>query len=311
MQKIRFILTMRKSFLCVFQHPQVIVPFLVFSLITSLIFVYAFDRMIEFIGSFDVFTSPEEMPFEAFGSFFSFFYLIMLVALFAFFAFPFFESWTFAALGYAFKSEPVSLSKAAKKGLSKYLGVLVISIIISLVSAVVGSIVSIVVLLAFSPFMTSTIPVSLEYVAPSLAQLSGYFIMYGVIVLFITLFMVFFIYLKPSYVLGDRRFSESLNDGFETVRKNIVPSWAFYLSFEVMRMVSLGVIAGIVIWSGMIDVEEFVVLEDFQIISTFLSELVPFVVVAIVVNYLIYTLQYTAIAYAYLDSHEMIAREIG
>lgn len=306
MQEIKIIPTLRKSFLCVFQHPQVLVPFLVFSLITGLIFAYAFDRMIEFIGSFDVFTSPEEMPFEAFGSFFSFFYLIVLVALFSFFAFPFFEGWTFAALGYAFKNEPVSLAKAARKGLSKYLGVLIISIIISLVSAVVGSIVSIIVLLAFYPFVTPTYPVSPEYVVPSVPQLSGYFVMYGVIILLITLFMVFFIYLKPSYVLGDRRFSESLNDGFETVRKNIVPSWVLYLSFEVLRMVSLGVIAGIVIWSGIIDIGKFVVLEDFQVISTFLSELIPLIVVAIVVNYLIHTLLYAAITYAYMDSHEMI-----
>jgi hypothetical protein len=309
MQKVKIIPTMRKSFLCVFQHPQVIVPFLVFSLITGLIFAYAFDRMIEFIGSFDVFASPEEMPFEAFESFFSFFYLIMLVALFAFFAFPFFESWTFAALGYAFKNEPVSLAKAARKGISKYLGVLVISIIIALVSGVVGSIVSIVVLLAFFPFMASTIPVSPEYMVPSIPQLSGFFIMYGVIILVTTLFMALFIYLKPSYVLGERRFSESLNDGFETVRKNIVPSWALYLSFEVLRMVSMGVIAGIVIWSGMIDLGKFVVLEDFQIISTFLSELIPLIVVAVVVNYLIYTFLYAAITYAYMDSHEMIAHE--
>ena len=307
MQKVKIIPTMRKSFLCVFQHPQVILPFFAFSLILGLIFAYAFNEMIGFL---EAFSSPEEMPFEAFGPFFSFFYLIILVVLFVFFAFPFFESWTFAALGYAYKNEPASLVKAARKGISKYLGVLIISIIIALVSAVVGSILSFVIMLGFFPFMTYTVPASPEYMVPSISQFSGIFIMYGIMILIITLLMALFIYLKPSYVLGERRFSESLNDGFETARKNIVATWALYLSYEVLRIVLWGVIAGIVIWSGMLDFEELMILGDFDILSAFFSDLIPLVVVAVVANYLIYTLLYAAITYAYMDSHEMIPHEM-
>ena len=304
MQKVTIIPTIREAFSCVFRHPQVIVPFFVFSLIVSLLYAYLFNKI---TSLFDIFSVSEEMPFEAMGAFFSFFSLIILVVVVYFFGFPFFEGWTFAALGSAFKKEPVRLMEAARRGLSKYFGVLAITILVAVVTSLVSGFLSTILLFPLLPFMNSEMytrdffsnyPQSFWF-PPGLA------VFYGVLILIVIAVTVFFVYLKPAYILGEKPFAESLNDGFNTARKNFMPSFVYYLVFTVLQIVVFAIVFGAFMVSSIPLLEDLILTEDISVMTTFFERLIPLGVVAVILNFLVYVFMYAAVTYAYMYSHEM------
>jgi hypothetical protein len=193
---------------------------------------------------------------------------------------PFFEGLTYAALGSAFRNEPVLLRKAAGKALSKYPGILVITIIITIITITVGSLISSVVsLVVFSSMSFFSI----------LLALNPYSILVWVgLVFFVTrIFVVLFIYLEPAYILGGKHFVKSLYDGVKTAVKNFVPSCLIYLGFAMMRIILFGIT-----FSGMI-------------MSTVVPEAVYVRVVGIIGYYFLHMVLYAALAYIYMESHEM------
>ena len=304
MREIETIPTIRRAFSCVIEHPQVVIPFFIFFLITSFIFVYAFNRFFEFFNVF--LSSREPLPGDVFQTVFGFLALIFLVILVSVFVFPFFEGWTFATAGLACKNEPVSLTKAFRKALSKYLGVLVISIIVAFAAAAIGSVVwPILFLLVFPMDFPSAVPYTSFPLSSVFYRL---FSAYGLVFLIVTIFIVLFVYLKPAYILGDKSLVDSLNDGFATARKNFIPSCLVYLFFSVLQI--LLYVGGAILVFDTIDFEKFWLIEDFSsgydVIQTELESLFPVALVGLFVYFLLHSILYTALAHAYMDSHEIV-----
>lgn len=299
--------TIKNAFSCVVTHPKVIVPFFVFFLLFGSIFVYALRRFFELfsmIASPEAFASPEEAPFAVMGIF-SFFAFIFLIILFVFFAFPFFEGWTFAAAGSAFKNEPVSLGGTAKRALSTYIGVLVITFIMVVVWLVIGSILSIIMSVVMFFIMASFAPAPSVSPAPSAAQISGIFVVYAIMIVIMIVFMVFFVYMKPAYVVGKKRVFESLGDGFDTAKANFVPSFVIVLFFVVVLVVLYGIVWGVFTVSGVLDFEH-LMYPDFTGMHSLFPVLIGVGVVMGIVYLVVYSAFYAALTYAYMDSHEMI-----
>lgn len=295
MREIKVIPTIKNGFSCVICNPKVVIPFVVFFFIISLIAVAAFNRIVEF---FDFLMSPEDVS-GMFGTIFGFIILILLVGLFMFFAFPFFESWTYAALASAFKDESVSLGKAAKTGLSKYVGMVIITIIVAIVSAVVGFVASFI----SSFFMIASMSYSPSPDFPFL----GFLAMYGVMFFVIALVTVLLLYLKPAYVAGDKKFSESIKDGFETAKENFLPTLLIYLFFLVVQILLWGAALAALVFSGIVKAGEFFYQPDFGVLSSVASKVLPVGLVVLLVYVLLNTVLYAALMYGYMDSHEMIA----
>jgi len=230
--------TIREAFLCVIRHPKAFIPYLVFSILFLFIFTWILTNFVNTISE------PTENLADAFYESLRAFSFFIVTGVLLFIAYevlsPFFEGLTYAALGSAFRNEPVLLRKAAGKALSKYPGILVITIIAAIITLIVGSLItSVVSLVLFSSMSFFSI----------LFTLNPYSILAWVgLVFFVTrVIVVLFIYLKPAYILGDKHFAKSLYDGVKTVVKNFVPSCLIYLGFAVMRIVLFGIT-----FSGMI-----------------------------------------------------------
>ena len=304
MKKIAVIPTMKRAFSCVIHHPQVVVPFTVFFLVIGLVIVYSVSRFFEF---FDIFASAEEAPFAVIEGIFGFFAFIFLIIVFVFFTFPFFEGWTFAATASAFKNESVSIVDAAKKALSKYVGLVVITFIMVLAWLVVGSILSIIISVVIFATMASFSPIPSEYsAAPSITQFSGIAVMYGIMIVIMVAFMVIFLYMKPAYMVTGKRFSESLSDGFDTAKKNFLSSFLIVLFFVLVPFLVYGVLWAVLTVGGVLDFEEFLY-PGFAEVSSLFPVLIVVGVVLTIVYIVFYAAFYAAVTYAYMDSHEMIS----
>jgi len=304
MRKITVIPTMKRAFSCVIHHPTVVVPFTVFFLVIGLIIVYTFSRFFEL---FDMVASAEEAPFAVMGGIFGFFAFIFLIILFVFFTFPFFEGWTFAAAASAFKNESVSIVDAARKALSKYIGLVVITFIMVLAWLVVGSILSIIISVVIFAMTASFTPIPSEYSpAPSITQFYGMAVMYGIMIVIMVAFMVIFIYMKPAYIVSGKRFSESLGDGFDTTKKNFLPSFLIVLFFVLVPFLVNGVLWAVLTVGGVLDFEE-LLYPDFAEVTSLFPVLIVVGAVLVIVNVVFYAAFYAAVTYSYMDSHEMVS----
>ncbi len=303
MRKIRVIPTIEKAFSCVFHHPKVFVPFLVLCLLAALFFVYIFGR---FSTLFGMSVSPEEAPFAVIQGIFSLFALIFLAVILLVLIVPFFEGWTFAAAALAYTNEPVSLMKAAKKALSKYIGLLVITFVMIVAWVIIGSILSAIISVVMFAAMASLGSVSPESYpsVPSAAYFNVFFMMYGIIFLIMAIFLVFFVYMKPAYIVGEKRLSESLGDGFNTSKANFFPTFLIVLFFLVVPLVFLIVVGSVILLSST-GFKQFLISGPqamYPDLGVLLLVGLPLCVICI----LFYAVFYAGLAYAYMDSHEIV-----
>jgi len=305
MRKIAVIRTIKSAFSCVVKNPKVVIPFLAFAAILLLILGYFFVQMTEFqFFPPEEYVMQEEPPFEALGDFFQFMAFMVIASLFIFLIFPFFEGWTLAAVAPAYANEPVSLVEALRKALSKYFGLLGITIIVTIACLVVSFILSIFfVVVTFFSMMRHPFPSPEPYASvPTEFMFSEFFITYSVMFLILAIFMVIFIYMKPAYIVSGKSLSESLGDGFEMAKKNFVPSCLIYLFFLVGQTVLCGVPQAIVIFGGIIDFDSFF----YQGFEGMISTIFLIGAVTVCVYALVNSVMYTALVYAYMDSHEMV-----
>jgi hypothetical protein len=303
MRTIRVIPTITESFSCVFRHPKAIVPFFVLFVIVGVIIAFVVNRMFIF---FDFVEEPETFYF--FDQFFTFLTTIFLTALFAFFAFPYVEGWTFAALDSAYRNEPVSLRKTARKALSKYIGMVVITIVVAVIMLIVQFIISIVFTLIMFFTMARNFPFTAEpYPEASIFPMAGeLFVMYAVMFLIIVIVTVVFIYFKPAYIIGGNSLTDSFKDGFDTVKNNFAPSCLFYLFFVVLQFLVAGVTTVILVFGGIIDFEKLQYVENIDVVYSEFMHVIPLAVVVVVVYFVLYVISYAAVAYAYMDAHELV-----
>lgn len=309
MKSITATTTIKNAFPCVVHNPKVIIPFFVLFLGLSLIVTSLFNSIINFL-EFGI--EPENLPFEAFGTIFGFIVTIFLVVVVAVLVVPFFEGWTYAALGSAFKKESVSITKTARKGVSKYLGVLVISILIAIASAAISSlfssITSFAIVSSIEDFFLEYPDVEPFLVFSSLSNFYGVFIAYGVVFLITTIIMVLFYYLKPAYVIGDNPLSESLNDGFTTARENFFPSCIVVLVLTVLEEVPFLVFWGILFVKGWFNIEKYISGDIVALVHSHAGTLLTGFLIAFLAYFVLHTVLHAALSYAYMDSHEMIPK---
>ncbi len=311
MKSITATATIKNAFLCVINNPKVIVPFFVLFLVLSLIVTALFNNVMNLL---EYALAPGEMPFEAAGAILGFMATILLVVVVGILAIPFFDGWTYAALGSAFKKEEISLTKAARKGGSKYFGMLAIAIIIAIVSAAVSSLLSPITYLAAASSMEDFLEPGAEpsLIFSSLSDFYGIFIAYGVIFLITTMIMVLFYYLKPAYIIGDNPLSESLNDGFKTARENFFPSFIVVLVLTVLENVPFLVFSGVLFVIGVINIEKFVEEDIVGFFHSYAGTLLTGMLIALLFYVVLHTVLHAALSYAYMDSHEMIPKtEMG
>ena len=275
---IKTVPTIKKALSCILKHPKVFIPFLLFSIISYVISAYFFtvaaDSLPEILRQEGFIDSLWEGLQALFGIIVRGLIVVLLYVL----MFPFFETWTYACLAPAFKNEPVSLVKACGKGISKYVGVLFISIITALTSVIIGSLLSFVFSFAFVGILSFL----------SAFHVFGILLWVGLMSLVTRIFMVLFIYLKPAYILGGQHFGKSIIDGFKTALKNFIPSLLMYLGCAVIQL--------------------------FLIIMTFgalvLGSVVPDILflrgAGMILYYFLYTVLYASLTYVYMNSHEMI-----
>lgn len=300
MKPITVTATIKNALLCIIHNPKVLVPFFVLFLISSLIAVVLFNSIINFIGT----VAEPVLPFGTFGTIFRIIITLFAVVVIFVLMIPFFEAWTYAALGSAFKNQKVSLKKTAQKGASKYLGVLVISIIIAVVSGALSFI--------FSPFTSAAVVSSMEdYITGygaerslSLSTFYGAFLMYGVLFLITTIVLVLFYYMKPAFVIGDNPLSKSLNDGFTTAQKNFFPSCIVVLVLIILEGIPFFVFSGIVLMD-LPNVELFVE-EDITALYSYADTLLPWIAIALLFYFVLHTVFHAALSYAYMDSHDLL-----
>lgn len=294
--KVNVIPTVHKAFSCVFHHPLAAVPFLIFSALACPLFFSLLNKMRTF---FTILAAPEAIPTDefAFGLIFGFIGLILLLIIVSFFCFPFFEGWTFAALSSACRNEPVHLTRAARKGMSKYFGMLGITVIVAVISSLVSSAVSGV---AFTvAFASMPFPSPLESPASVFSQVRWFLSMYAVVFLIDMVILVLFVYLKPAYVVGDTSLSDAFNDGFNTAKQTFLPSCLIVLFFNVLWLALLG-IPGLYILSR-VDFETF---SHPEVLLHFLDTLIPAGVVVLVVFFVLYTVYYAALTQVYIEVHK-------
>jgi hypothetical protein len=294
MRKIQVIPTIKNSFVCIVRHPKVVIPFGVVSVAAILVAVLLVDRVIEF---FDFVMEPEEVV-EFFNAMFGFVVMIFATVLIVFLALPFFEGWTYAALGAAFNNGPVSLAEAARKSGSRYIGMVIISIIIAVISMVVGFFVSL--------FSSVIMVFFMHDMQQSGVPVAGFFTMYGVMFLIIAVVTVILIYLKPAYMVGGKVLSESLKDGFETAKDNYLASLLIYLIFIGGQVLLYVAMWAALIPGSILHFEEVFYAENIDFISSITARLLPVGIVVVIVSFLLYVVYYAALTYAYMDSHEMI-----
>jgi hypothetical protein len=274
---IKTVPTIKKALSCILKHPKVFVPFLLFSIISYVISSYfssvAADSLSDILRQEGFIDSLWEGLHALFG-------IIvrgLIVVLLYVFMFPFFETWTYTCLAPAFKNEPVSLIKACGKGISKYGGVLFISIITALTSVIIGSLLSFVFSFAFVGILSFL----------SAFHVFGIIAWVGLISLITRVFMVLFIYVKPAYILGGQHVGKSIIDGFKTALKNFVPSLLMYSGCAVIQL--------------------------FLIIMTFgalvLGSIVPDILflrgAGMVLYYFLYTVLYAFLTYVYMHTHDL------
>lgn len=296
MRDVKVIPTIENGFSCVIHHPKVIVPFIVFFLIAGSILAVVFSETVEMIDYFAEF----DEGFGIFGTIFEFMLLVFFIVFFMFFATPFFEGWTFATLASAFKDESVSIAKTARRACSKYFGMLIIAIIIAVISAIVGTFVSI-----FFSFFIFLAEASHPVSSPA-SFFYRYALLYGVTFLIMIFVTAVLAYLKPAYMVGENRFSESLKDGFDTAMKNFLPTLAVYLVFTVIQVIVAAAAAAVIFLGGIIDYEQFLYAEGLDVLHSLAGKILPVAMVAGLVYMLFYVALYAALTYAYMDSHEMI-----
>lgn len=303
MKKIRVIPSIQQGISCIVKNPVVVVPYLIYTGIIILIMVYGVSRIGAILPMFKV---SHEMPFNILSAFFSLLAFTALAILLLGLLSPFIEGWTFAALASAHKNAPVSLKDAVRKAGSKYIGMLALFGLIVVISAVIGSIVSvplsaIIYIRSFEMFTTT------DATAIFISQLRWYIVMNIIVTVITTAVMVLFIYLKPAYIIGNMRLSESLSDGIDTARNNYVSSLVIFSIFTVLEVgISIGLYT-VISRNSFINVES---LMNFQNMSTLLFYLQKFIylsVVLILASFIIRVILYSAITHAYMDSHEMLS----
>lgn len=301
MKPITVTTTIKNAILCIVYNPKVLVPFFVLFLISSLIVAVLFNSIVNFIGT----VAEPVLPFGTFGAIFRIIITLFVVVVVFILMIPFFEGWTYAALGSAFKGQEISLTKTARKGASKYLGVLVISIIIAVVSGALSFL--------FSPFTSAAVASSMEnYITEYGAELSlslsdfyKVFLVYGILFLVTTIVLVLFYYMKPAFVIGDNLLSESLNDGFKTAQKNFFPSCIVVLVLIILEEIPFFVFSGIVLMKGF-NLELFAEKDITALIHSYAGTLLPGILIALLLYFVLHTVLHAALSYAYMDSHELL-----
>lgn len=302
MKKIKVIPIIKGAFSCVFHYPGVLIPFLVYYSLCALVFAWIFHR---FYRIFTV-SSTAFLPFEEFFSVVNFFFIAIGVMILLLLLFPLVEGWMFAILKTVLMNEPIDMRGTLKKGIQRYLGMVVINFILLAASSVASMVGSILLFASMISKLPSFIPVTGEPLSqPSIFMFPEFFIIYAVMVIIMLLIYTIFIYLKPVYIIGDSPLSQSIKDGITIGKKQFIPTFLLLLFFMAIQ---IAIFAGIMSVAGVTQIMDMDLLahsDPFQVFQP-ASHLIATGIIVYLISFMINGVMYAAIARAYVDVQEMI-----
>jgi hypothetical protein len=147
-----------------------------------------------------------------------------------------------------------------------------------------------------------------EYSAELSLSLSDFykvFLVYGILFLVTTIVLVLFYYMKPAFVIGDNRLSESLNDGFKTAQKNFFPSCIIVLVLTILEEIPFFVFSAI-LFVNVLNIEKIAEKDITALVHSYAGTLLPVLLIALLFYFVLHTVLHAALSYAYMDSHELL-----
>jgi len=303
MKKISVIPIIKDAFSCVFHHPAVLFPFLLYYGLCGLVLVWIFQRFDHFL----TITNTAYPPFEEIISMMNFIFAVIGLMILLLFLFPLVEGWTFAILKNAYRNEPIDMRGTLKRGIRRYPGMVVITFILLIASSVASLVATPLLFVSMMSAIPESMPAQGEpFYQPSTFMFPEIFIIYGIMFIIMLLIYTVFIYLKPVYIMGDDSLSQSLKDGIAMGKNQYIPTFLLVLFFMVIQVAIFVIGMTLPVLANIIDMD---ILTQLEGPSLFFQSAIPLIIIGLIaylISVVIHAIMYAAIARAYLDVQETI-----